>query len=327
MSPEARSRLFAAYNTIRELLTESELVRAADAGTLDRLLDEVLSDAALDPAFARLRALIDRSALEDADAWHRTLPSPLRDDPFNILAPRVIEAVRALNTRAIDTLKGEVRESVRQAAREGLVAGQNPRAVARRIRGSVGLSPSQEQWVQNFRTELETGDRAALRRVLGRGTIQRPDGSRIQRPQHAGGQGLGRRDMAALNRILGREPLSADQIGRMSEAYRRRLLALNTEAHTRSIALDSQRLAQRMTWEDLITRGTVQRSRVRRSWVAVGGPEGDGRNRPEHLEMHGEEVGFDERYSNGQMVPGETDFNCRCIERYRLARQVVRLAA
>jgi uncharacterized protein with gpF-like domain len=34
--------------------------------------------------------------------------------------------------------------------------------------------------------------------------------------------------------------------------------------------------------------------------------------REEHIPLHGETVPFDSPYSNGQMIPGETDYNCAC---------------
>jgi hypothetical protein len=162
--------------------------------------------------------------------------------------------------------------------------------------------------------------------MLGKGQIRTPDGTIIRRAAHAGGQGLSKRDLAMLDRMLGDKSLTPDQIERMTEAYRRRLLALNTEAHARSIALDAQRLAQRLSWEDSIARGIIDRSRVRRTWLARGGPQGDERNRPEHLALHGTTVGMDQAYPNGQLVPGEGDYNCRCGERFTLA-PAVRIAA
>lgn len=326
LQPEAARRLLAAYDLIRRMLTEAELLRALQSGTLDRMLTELLSDQALEPTLARLRQTIDLETLQAGQAWTRTLPRSL-GGVFNVLNPRVIDAVRTLG-RAVTLRIGEqVRETVREAAETGLREGVNPRVVAKRIRGAVGLSPNQAKAVENFRAELLTGDRSALSRVLGRGQIRTPSGEIIHRAAHAGGQGLGKRDLAMLRARLGEKALTADQVERMVEAYRKRLLALNTEAHARSIALDSQRLAQRMSWQDAIDRGLIAAHRVRRTWLATAGPQGDGRNRPEHLELHGATVGFDERYPNGQLVPGESDYNCRCGERFTVVPAVLRIAA
>jgi len=312
---DAARRLLAAYNLIRAQLTDAEILRALRTGALDRLLNEALNDRNLDAAFSSLRASIDRETLRAGQSWHRFLPSRIRvGAAFDVLNPRVIDAVRRLDTRAIEGLKAEVRESVRQAAREGLEAGKNPRVVANRIGDAIGLPPNYERAVARFRSELESGDRAALRRVLGRGTIRTPDGTEITRSGHAGGKGLGTRDLAMLDRMLGDKPLTPKQVERMTEAYRKRLLALNTEAHARSIALDSQRLAQRNSWQSAIDRGIVDVSRLQRTRVEVM----DTRTRPSHRLLHGETVGFNQPYSNGEMVAGESEYGCRAIERFTL---------
>jgi hypothetical protein len=325
MTPEGVRRLLAAYRLVAESMSEVEIARALNRGTLDRFLDEVLAKDALDGAFADLREMIDLHTLDAGRVLSKQLPGSLRGT-FGTLNPRVIDSVRRLDSAVITGLQDDVREGVRTAAEEGLRAGQNPRVVAKQIVESVGLSGPQAKAVANFRAELESGDRAALSRVLGRGTIRQPDGTLVTRQAHAGGKGLGKRDMAMLDRVLGEESLSADQVGRMTDAYRKRMLALNAEANARSIALDSNRLAQRLSWEDAAERGVVGRHQLRRTWLAVGGPAGDGRNRPEHLALHGETVGFDSRYSNGELVPGESTINCRCGERITMV-PAVRLAA
>jgi hypothetical protein len=320
MQPDAVSKLLRLYRLIRDTMTEGELAWAIRTGAIDRLL----SDEALEAPLAEFRQWLDVETLRSADAWAKHLPHSLRGT-FGYLNPFVVDAVRGLDRAVTTRIAAEVRETVRQAVEDGLVAGEGPRTTARRIREQIGLSPRQARAVERFRGELVTGDRAALSRVLGRGTIRLPDGSTITREHHAGGRGLGKRDLAMLNRTLGDKPLTPDQVGRMVEAYRKRLLALNTEGHARSIALDANRLAQRLSWEDAIERGIVVRSRLRRTWLAVAGPAGDGRNRPEHLALHGTMVGFDDRYPNGQLVPGETDYNCRCVERITVA--AARMAA
>lgn len=320
LQPDAAKQLLAAYDTIRAALTETELLRALRNGQLDALLTEILEGS--DDAFSSLRALVDERTLQASRDWHGFIPSRFRTIAFDQLNPRVIQAVRELDTAVVQTLRAEVRETVLQAATEGIQAGKGPRAIARNIRDVIGLSPSQERAIANFRAELESGDRAALNRVLGRGVIRQPDGTEIHRKNHAGGKGLGTRDLATLDRRLGAEPLTAEQVARYEGLYRKRLLDVNTEAHTRSIALDSSRLAQRNSWQDSIDQGIVDVTRIRRTWVTVG----DARVRPEHQEMNGETIGWDGVYSNGEKVPGANSWNCRCIERVTLSPAAARAA-
>jgi hypothetical protein len=313
LGPQARRKLFAAFDLIRAHLSEAELMRAGNNGTLELLIEELLSDKALDNHFSGLRSLIDRSTLDASSLWTRDLP-PSFGGVFNILNPRVITAVVQLDTRVIQGLKEEVREAVREQVRLGLEAGKNPRVVATRIGSAIGLAPNQVRAVDNFRTQLESGDRAALRRMLGRGELKTSTGEIINRRGHAGGKGVSATDLRILNRTLGNGKLRPDQIDRMVNAYRNRLLAWNTETHSRTIALDTHRLAQRMSWQAAIDRGTVDASRLRKTWVTVG----DDRVRPEHVKMQGEVVLWGQQWSNGEDIPGDSTYNCRCLERVTL---------
>lgn len=350
LSPDLARRQLAAYEIIRASLTEAELVRAINDGTVEGLLAELLSDQEMDPAFAPLRALLDQAVMDSARLASRDLPSRIQPAAFDVLNPRVVQAARDLDTTVITTLKADVREAVRQAVVQGLQEGVNPRTVARRAIRSVGLSPEQRVWVENFRAELRANDRAALRRALGKNVLTTEAGGTIERSGHAAGQGLTRAQLRRLDRllgtraprshwtlqmapeeylrrhpdgpnaalaraVLGEQALTDAEIDAMVEAYRKRLEAWNAESTARTAALTAQKRGQRLAWEDAIGRGVVEATRLRRSWVAVGGPTGDGRNRPEHLELHGTVVRWTELYPNGQQVPGEDDYNCRCVER------------
>jgi len=51
----------------------------------------------------------------------------------------------------------------------------------------------------------------------------------------------------------------------------------------------------------------------------------DSRERDSHIAMEGDTVPWDQLYSNGQMIPGDTEYNCRCVSIYR-QRPVERMA-
>jgi hypothetical protein len=301
ISPEIARRQLAAYDLIASLLTDSELAQAIGTGTLDAVLLRLLSDADLDPALSNLRALLDSLVIDAGILAAGDLPRAFRSGNFDILSPRVLDAARRLDTRVIEGLKAEIRETVRQRAIAGIELGQNPRATARAMREVLGLAPNQEEAIRNFERMLRAGDREALSRAL-----------------------RDKRFDATLAKALGKggTGLTDAQIRTMTDAYRRRMVAFNAETHARSIALDINRLAQRLSWEDAIAAGVVDRERLMRKWITVG----DDRVRPEHVKMNGEETYWDEPYSDGSMIPGDSDFNCRCLERVFLA-PVVRLVA
>ncbi|MGB0964391.1 MAG: hypothetical protein ACPGVY_17055 [Mycobacterium sp.] len=328
MAPETRRRYLEAYRLIRDLLSATELETALNSGSVDRLVSELLSDEVLDPAVSKLRLRLDQVMLDVARKESDALPRMFSRQTFNILNPRVIAAARSFDGLAIRALLGEVRETVRQEVITGLEEGKNPRAIARRIKGTVGLSSQQAQWVASFEQELLTGDPKALRRMLAKNQLRQADGVIITRAGHASGEGLSKAQLARIQRMIASgKTIPPDQARAMAEAYRRRLMALNVEAHTKTQMLQAQKQGQRLSWEDAIERGVVPRSALKRRWLATGGKAGDGRTRMEHRELHGTVVGFDETFPNGQLIPGEDEYNCRCLARTYVDLKLLRLAA
>jgi len=90
----------------------------------------------------------------------------------------------------------------------------------------------------------------------------------------------------------------------------------------RTATLDALKKGQDLSWRDAIEKGVVVGT-LTKTWVTVH----DDRVRPEHVAMDGQTVPFDAPYSNGQMVPGETDYNCRCISRVTVKREPIAKAA
>lgn len=291
LTPELRRRELAAYRLVRALLSEAELIEAMANGTLEDLLRRVLSDDALDQRLAGLRLALDRVVITSAAMSATDLPVRFQAVVFNELSPHIIQAARELDTRVVASLREEIRETVLNHARRGLEQGVNPRTVARGMREVIGMSPNQEAAVANFERMLREGDREALTRKL-----------------------RDRRFDRTLQRALGKDGtgLTEPQISKMVDAYRRRMIAFNAETHARTAANDALKAGQRLAWEDAIRRGIIDRDRLYRTWL----DSRDQRVRPEHVLMHGETRQFDERYSNGQLVPGETEWNCRCRERF-----------
>lgn len=318
VAPDLAQAELRAYYLIRQALTDAEAARAIQDGTMDRLIAEILDDRSGGP-FAALRTRLDRATLDAAESEAGHLPGRYRVGVFDRMTPQLIEATRQLSTRTINTLKTETQDMVHEQVRLGIEAGKNPRVIARELKPLIGLAPNQARAVQNFRAQLETGDRAALDRMLGRGVLRQPDGEIIRRGAHAGGEGLSGKDLVLLDRKLGTDPLTPEQIDRMVTAYEKRMHAWNAESHARTMALDANKQASRMAWEDAVEKGVVDRAALRKVWVTVG----DDRVRPEHEALNGTEVGFDDPFPNGEQVPGDSTYNCRCVSRIIIARQAV----
>jgi hypothetical protein len=293
--PAIARAMLTAFRVIRETLSESELAHLIQSGNLDRLVSDVLSKAATGAALQPVRERM-RAATESSFRYvtATSLPGAGKVDGlltvrFDYLNPRVIDAVRTMESKVITALATTTRDTVRAYVENGLRDGVGPGTIARGLRQVIGLSPSQLQEVTNFRAVL-AGDTT---RSLSNYAL---------------------RD-ARLDAMLADGPLSPEQIDRYAERYLKRRIAQNAETIAHTASLDAMKLGQRLSWQDAIDKGIIDGD-VQKAWIGVM----DDRERPEHVKMQGETVGFDEPFSNGEVIPGESTYNCRCLPRYSVAR-------
>lgn len=264
LTPELAKELLAAYKAIRESLTDAELARLIAEGRIDQIVDEAL----LDKSFLPLKAKLQEALQRGMKATISQLPKPAQGSVmFDVLSPKVIDAVRTLDTRVIKSLKDDVKDTVRAYVENGLRDGKSPREAARQIRSVIGISPTQEANAQKYEAKLRAS-----------------------------------------------EKFTDAQIEKKTIAYRKSAVANNAATIARTAALDSQKLSNRLAWEEAANKGIVDRALMQKTWLGVM----DSRERPEHVAMQGQTVPFDSTFSNGQMVPGDTEYNCRCIEKITL---------
>lgn len=292
LEPEVVQAIVRLFRELRARLTEQQIARLLRAGALDELVNEVADDARVKAAATELRTKI-RSGIEKAAmAEARFIPQKYQRQPrvgfaFDTLNQRVVDALRSMEVDALERLSTEVREGVRERIRLGIEAGKNPVDIARSIRDSIGLTARQEQIVANVRA-------AALKQPGSRNYFDY-----ILRDRR-------------FDALVRKGNLTPDQLEALVQRYRERLIQHNAEAHARTIAIDASRLGQRLSWEDAIDRGVLQRNELWKRRRSVG----DKRVREEHREIDKEEQPFDQPYSNGEMYCGEKSWNCRCIDHY-----------
>lgn len=258
---------------------------------LEELAGRLLPDAKIDAAFSRFRAVTQGAVGDGVMYFARDVPGAQRFDVnvnFGVLQPRVVEAIRTMDDRVTERLRGEVRASYRGIMEQAYVEGIGPRQAAGRVRHLLGLAPNELRQVANFRAALEGKDGRDWRTYTARD--KRYDRT-IARALQGGG-------------------LTPERIDAMVEAYARKRLALSAEAHARTTMLNASKLAQQASWQTAVDQGIIG-SLLSKEWVTVG----DSRVRPDHVDMRGEVAAFDQPYSNGQVVPGESEWNCRCWSR------------
>jgi len=291
MNPELAASILAAFQILRDNLSDAELARALDLGFAEQIAAQIITAAAWNAAVQPVRDQIRRGIVQSVKYFQRDLPKPppaIRNlgVTFDYLSPKVIDAIRALESRVLTDLEASTRETVRAFIENGLRDGTGPITMARDLRSMIGLGPTQMQEVLNFRDALAGANGRSIRDYTLRNRV--------------------------VDRLLAKGPLTPEQIDRYTEVYRTRRIAQNAETIARTASLDAQKLGNQLSWQDAIDKGIVDGDRTRKTWVGVM----DDRERPEHVEMEGETVPFDEPFSNGQMTPGDDEYNCRCIARY-----------
>ena len=262
LSPDMAKALLDAWDLIRDSLTPEELERLLQG-------DTELLDRALLKVRAQVRTTVERGFAQTIP----DLPKAGKVDgtvvaQFDYLNPRIIDAVRTLDSRVVNTLKDEIRDTVRAFVENGVRDGKNPRAIARDLRPVIGMSPTQAENAEKYEAKLRSAGKTEA------------------------------------------------QIERAGATYRRKAIALNAETNARTATVDSLKLGQHLTWKDAGDKGIVNLALLDKTWVTVG----DDRVRDEHRAMQGETVPFDNTFSNGDVIPGESTFNCRCVLKYRQRR-------
>jgi hypothetical protein len=217
-----------------------------------------------------------------------------------------VRAVQRTRTDLIVSVSNEQRETVRQAISFGLEHGNNPKVIAEDIRLSIGLAPSQQEIVYNFRRQLEGGEfRAALRRNLVDGQSART----LRRMQRDGGA------------------LSQEQVDRMVNRYTDNWVTYRSETIARTEALRSAHTGHHVMYQQAVEDGAIEAGELVQRWnhKNIGAHA-----RPEHRVMHGQERPFGEPFVSGSgallKYPCDPDadasetINCRCVVSTRYIR-------
>jgi hypothetical protein len=222
------------------------------------------------------------------------------DVDFDLLNPAQIRHIAEYALDRIVQLTDQQREAIRDALREeAVLQGIGPKEVARTIREAIGLTSYQRGVVASFRRQLEQLDPRALERQLRDKRYDRTVSAAIER----------------------NEPLSAEQIDAMVDAYHRRMLALRAQTIARTEALRATSYGGLARAQEVLDRHP--NLEVTKKWLATE----DNRTRPTHRDLDGKEVegmtghfvtssGHPIRWPLDEIAPADEVINCRCTLRY-----------
>lgn len=216
---------------------------------------------------------------------------------------RAVSTMQQSRLRLIREFTTEQLTATREALTEGISRGLNPREQARAFRDSIGLTAKQQRAVDNYRRLLEQGSSEALQRGLRDARF----------------------DSTVQAAVRGDRVLTADQVRRMTDRYRERMLAFRAETIARTEALRAVHQGSEEAYRQAFDEGLLDPGAVTRSWVTAR----DERVRGSHAAMSGQRRTAGETFVSGNghrlMHPGDPNapasetVQCRCALATRLA--------
>ena len=175
------------------------------------------------------------------------------------LNPRLEQFAITMTSTRIREIDQTTRDTIRQVIQSGIAEGDDPFAIARRIRGSIGLTQRQEAAVNNYERMLRALDPTALERKL---RDRRSDGT-VERA------------------ILNDKALTDKQIRSLVDRYRDRYIKYRANVIARTESIRAVQGAQWELFQDMINKGQIDARQVRRTWIHTG----DAHVRNAHLQI------------------------------------------
>lgn len=294
----------------REWVDATEWLRDLDANSVDAIEARLLAgdyaglvrevESAARTFAAATHASYERAGRAGAkwlDAQPELAEKLVRFDAKN---ERAIYAARRNEIELVNGLANETRQNVRQILVDGQRQGLNPRVLARDIRDSIGLTPTQEQHVRNYRRSLEEGQYGdAMRREL---HDARSD-KKIRRLARDGGE------------------LTEAQIDTMTERYRRNYVAYRAEVVARTESARNVHDGLAESFRQAVERGDLEASELVKEWIP-GPRTKDARDSHRAKALLDQRPRVDEPFvladGTRMMYPGDASApvehlaNCRC---------------
>lgn len=220
-------------------------------------------------------------------------------DPYDEDA---VDLMNKLQLDFLDDFTAKQKRAIKAALSDALGDGQSYTSAARAIRDSIGLTETQWQSVNNYRSLLENGSSEALQRKL--------------RDR--------RFDSTVENAIDSNDVLEQSQIDNMVDRYTDRMIdyRANNIARTESHRVLSA--ARNEAWQQTVDQLGLDSNEFTRMWNSTE----DARVRDTHADMDGQTVeGFEPfvspsgvtlAYPGDPSAPAEETINCRCVETYSI---------
>jgi hypothetical protein len=219
----------------------------------------------------------------------------------------------ALVREIIDDQRNAIRTALVNGTAQGLsgraigldIVGRISPITGERTGGIIGLASSQTDWVDAYRTELQSLDAGALSRNL--------------RDR--------RYDRTIRKAIAEEKPIPAATVDNMVTAYQNRALRYRGEAISRTESLAAFNAGKHESMRQMIADGKISANLVDQKWNTIM----DGRERDTHAAMNGQIQPWGQSFVTGAGVrmdyPGDPQapaseiINCRCAKIFIIRKE------
>lgn len=295
LTPEVLEEFLRMLSTVPDIAVPKAAVEALARGDIVKAIDVMMTVPEMAAVRSRMRGATARSFVRAGAYESRLIVSgDLKRGPFVTTDPQAIQQVGKV-IDMLDNIVPFLREGnpfandsgFRAAIKANIAKGLNPRAAIEQARHFIPLTAQDHAIWSSYELDLRAGNYTdALRRKL-RGTEY---DTLIRELRSNGGM------------------LSESRIREMRDAYVENLVSMRAEAWARTATLNASRMAKWTAYQQSAERAGIPLSMLEKKWVTTL----DGRERPEHHDMHGVVVGFAELWAvdGGVLVPSA--WNCRC---------------
>lgn len=265
LEPRLARAIAKAFDKMRDRLSEREIAQLIEAkrfAEITAMLDIRLTNEDMQEFKAAMSKAVSEGGRIFVDLYPNINgPAGPINFVFGEQNPKLGEFAEKVAGQRVREITRQTQELVSSVVARESVKGENPAVAARKIKDAIGLTAAQEAAVQNYRTQLETLDRDAIKREL-----------RDKRS-----------DKKILRAIDNGNALTPEQIDSLVNRYRRRFIAYRSKVIARTEALRSLNGSQFELFKQMVDDGRLRYEQIRREWVHTK----DGRTRNEHRQIAG----------------------------------------
>lgn len=280
LEPGLAKAILDALKAQKDAVSLDAILEALKAGSIDKVL-AALNIENIEALFTGVKDKATQAAWAGAALAGPAITLQLRGTTFAFdqLNPRLIDWLRQYNLGLIKSITESTRDAVRGVLVDGMTAGKNPIAVARQVKGAIGLTERQAKAVARFRSELESFH---TRRTGGGYNLgakkDKVYGLDVFKPDASGKPKDGiterrlrdfRFDGTLARAVETGKPLSEAQIDKMVARYEERWLKYRAQTIARTEALRTTNVGVQDAWRQAVEKNKVSESLLRRMWIVA----------------------------------------------------------